>query len=317
MHEIYPLIQKTEFPDIYREKLDTLQINLGYKCNQSCLHCHVNAGPKRKEMMNIRTMKEILNFIRLNKVKIIDITGGAPELNPHFRFLVKSAKELNCHVIDRCNLTILLELKNQNLADYLAKNNVEIIASLPCYQKENVDAQRGKGVFFQSIEALKILNSLGYGIENNLILNLVFNPQGTQLPPNQSKLQSEYKKKLKKEYGIHFNSLYTITNMPIARFGSTLISKGLFNKYLSLLKESFSNEALNNVMCKKLLSVDYKGYLYNCDFNQMLNIGLSKNKKQHISTIKKDDLNQLKINVADHCYGCTAGSGSSCTGTLT
>ena len=317
MHEIYPLIQETEFPDFYRGKLDTLQINLGYKCNQSCIHCHVNAGPKRKEMMSIQTMKEILKFIKTNKIKIIDITGGAPELNPHFKFLVNNAKKLNCHVIDRCNLTILLELKNQKLANYLAENNIEIIASLPCYQEENVDNQRGKGVFKQSIEALKILNSLGYGTKKDLLLNLVFNPQGTQLPPKQSELESQYKEKLNQKYGIHFNKLYTITNMPIARFGSTLISKGVFKEYMSLLKKSFSHAALNNVMCKKLLSVDYQGYLYDCDFNQMLNIGLTKNKKKHISTLNEGVLDGQKINVADHCYGCTAGSGSSCTGTLT
>ena len=316
MHEIYPLIKQTAFPEIYREKLNTLQINLGYKCNQTCLHCHVNAGPNRKEMMDIETMRQIIDFIKKFKIKVIDLTGGAPELNPHFEFLIRSAKKLNCHVIDRCNLTILIESKKKNIINFLTKNNVEIVASLPCYQKENVDRQRGSGVFSKSIKALKKLNENGYGINNNLVLNLVYNPQGTELPPNQSKLEALYKQKLDDEYGIKFNNLFTITNMPIARFGSTLLSKGTFNQYMTLLKKSFSSKALGNVMCKTLISVDYQGYVYDCDFNQMLGIRLSDNKKKHISEINVGQLAGSKIHVADHCYGCTAGSGSSCGGSL-
>ena len=316
MHEIYPLIQKTRFPAIYREKLNTLQINLGYKCNQTCLHCHVNAGPKRKEIMDIKTMKQIVSFIKKFKIQVIDLTGGAPEMNPNFEFLVKEARNLNCHIIDRCNLTILLESKYKNITKLLIENNVEIVASLPCYQKENVDSQRGKGVFNKSIRALQMLNKKGYGIQKNLLLNLVYNPQGPELPPSQTELESLYKKNLDDEYGIQFNNLYTITNMPIARFGSTLISKGSFVQYMSLLKKSFSSKALENVMCKTLISVDYLGYVYDCDFNQMLNIGLSDNRKKHISEININQLAELKINTADHCYGCTAGSGSSCGGSL-
>ncbi|MEC9205988.1 MAG: arsenosugar biosynthesis radical SAM (seleno)protein ArsS [Pseudomonadota bacterium] len=317
MHEIYPLIVKTDFPNIYREKLETLQINLGYKCNQACLHCHVDAGPKRKEMMGFDTINEILNFIKKSRIGTIDLTGGAPELNPHFKFLVNEAKKLGCHVIDRCNLTVLIELRNEDMINFFVNNSVEIVASLPCYEKKNVDTQRGKGVFEKSIDVLRKLNENGYGFLKNLKLNLVYNPQGPELPPNQSDLEVLYKNKLESEYGIKFNNLFVITNMPIARFGNTLISKNCFQEYMSLLKESFSAKALDHVMCKKLISVDYQGHIYDCDFNQMLKIGVFGNKKKHISDINIEQLVGSKVNVADHCYGCTAGEGSSCGGSLT
>ena len=206
MHEIYPLIKQTVFPDIYREKILSLQINLGYKCNQSCLHCHVNAGPNRKEIMNLKTINQVLSFIKKSKIKKIDLTGGAPELNPHFKLLVEKANYLGCHIINRCNLTIILDLEKENLAEFFVKNNVEIIASLPCYQKNNVDAQRGKGIFEKSIKALKILNKHGYGYKKNLKLNLVYNPQDASLPPDQKLLEKQYKKELEKHL-----ELYLIT----------------------------------------------------------------------------------------------------------
>ncbi len=314
MHNVYPLLKYTDFPNIYREKLETLQINLGYKCNQSCVHCHVNASPKRKEQMSKEVMDTILKFIDGNKIKNIDLTGGAPELNINFKYFVSELVTRGCHVIDRCNLTILLENGQENLADFLCENEVEIIASLPCYIEENVDKQRGKNVFKQSILALQLLNKLGYGTNKKLILNLVYNPQGPVLPPSQKQLSSDYVKFLGQKYGIIFNNLYTITNMPIARFGSTLISKNQFDDYMSLLKSSFQKNNLRNVMCKTLLSIDYEGNVYDCDFNQMLEIGISGTKKNIKDIINVDKGH--KISVGEHCYGCTAGAGSSCGGSL-
>ena len=315
MHDVYPLLEKTNFPDISRDKLRRVQINLGYKCNQSCLHCHVNAGPKRKEMMDINTIDEVVKFIKKSDIKIIDLTGGAPELNDNFEYLVIEAKKLGCHVIDRCNLTVLLENDKEYLFDFFRENNIEVVASLPCYIEENVNNQRGKGVFKKSIEVIQRLNSMGYGTNKKLALNLVYNPQGPVLPPNQDKLEIEYKYNLKDKYNIVFNNLFTITNMPIARFGSQLISDKKFDNYMNLLKENFNKNSLNNIMCKSLISVDYQGYVYDCDFNQMLKLNIESFKKTHISELE-DDIISKKINTGDHCYGCTAGSGSSCGGTL-
>lgn len=315
MHDVYPLLKKTKFPYISRGQLKSFQINLGYKCNQACLHCHVNASPKRKEMMSLKVIEQILFAINKFKIKTIDLTGGAPELNDHFEYLIIEAKKLGCHVIDRCNLTVLLEPGKNYLFDFFKNNKVEIIASLPCYEESNVDAQRGKSVFKKSIEVLKELNKSGYGYKRDLVINLVYNPQGPVLPPNQQDLENKYKKILKEEHGVIFNNLYLITNMPIARFGSTLITKNEFNPYMKLLKNNFNEEALNHLMCKSLISIDYEGYIYDCDFNQMLRINLSDNIKKHISMLSKINILD-KINVADHCYGCTAGSGSSCGGAL-
>ena len=231
MHKIYPLIESTDFPHIERNDLNILQVNLGYKCNQRCLHCHVNAGPNRKEMMDLKTINEVIKFSVNNNIKIIDLTGGAPEINKHFKYIVQTCKANNIHIIDRCNLTILESEGMRDLPKFLAKHKVEIIASLPCYIEENVNSQRGDGVFKQSIEALKKLNSLGYGKDEELILNLVYNPQGPELPPEQSKLQVDYKNFLSENYKIFFNRLYTITNMPISRFGSTLVSKKILNAF--------------------------------------------------------------------------------------
>ena len=315
MHKIYPLIKDTDFPQITRLSLKTLQVNLGYKCNQSCLHCHVNASPKRTEMMNKHTIDEVINFSYQNNVGTVDLTGGAPEMNQYFEYMIKKLREKNIHIIDRCNLTILQEKGMSKMIDFLAEHEVEIVASLPCYKDINVDAQRGKGVFTKSIKALQRLNKKGYGMNKKLMLNLVYNPQGAELPPKQTELELEYKSYLLVNYNILFNNLFTITNMPINRFGSTLISKKMFHSYMDLLKSTFSQIAKENVMCRNLLSIDYEGYVYDCDFNQMLGVDIS-NKKTHITDIKKDELVNKIIATGDHCYGCTAGSGSSCGGVI-
>ena len=314
MHDVYPLLKYTDFPEIYRKKLKTIQVNLGYKCNQACVHCHVNASPKRKEEMSKNVMLDILHFVEVFDIKSVDLTGGAPELNKNFKYFVKELKKMGCHVIDRCNLTILLEKDQHGLAEFLSENEVEIIASLPCYIGENVDKQRGKNVFQSSIKAMKLLNDLGYGFREKLRLNLVYNPSGPELPPSQVKLKTDYIKFLSDKYNVYFNDLYTITNMPIARFGSTLISKNEFNSYMKLLKNSFCEETLENVMCKSLVSIDYKGFIYDCDFNQMLNIK-TRNGSPNVRDLP-DILAGQEISTGDHCYGCTAGSGSSCGGSL-
>ena len=315
MHKIYPLLQSSDFPYIERNDLTILQVNLGYKCNQRCLHCHVNAGPNRTEMMNKINVDRVIHFAKENNIKTVDLTGGAPEINKYFTYLIESCTRNGIHVIDRCNLTILNEKGMESLPIFLSDNKVEIIASLPCYKEQNVNKQRGKGVFESSIAALKKLNALGYGSSNQLTVNLVYNPQGAELPPDQHKLENEYKLFLNENFGIKFNNLYTITNMPINRFGSILVSKNLFKDYMKLLKNSFSEKARENVMCKTMISVDPYGYVYDCDFNQMLNIPLSNN-KIHISEVNQHYLRKRQIATADHCFGCTAGSGSSCGGSL-
>ena len=318
MLETAHLLLPTTFPPIRRKRLETLQINLGYLCNQTCKHCHVNAGPNRKELMQRETMDQIIEFLRQTGVSNVDLTGGAPELNPDFRYLVTEARRHGVRVIDRCNLTVLEEPGQEDLADFLADNKVEIVASLPCYLEENVDRQRGKGVFNTSLNGLRRLNRLGYGTGGDLMLNLVFNPQGASLPPAQCALETSYKEMLDREYGICFDQLFTITNMPISRFGSTLLSKGEFHSYMQLLRDSFSNDNLQTVMCKSLLSIDWQGYLYDCDFNQMLNMPLAHNgtPRAHISELGGADIEGSLIRIGEHCYGCTAGQGSSCGGAL-
>jgi radical SAM/Cys-rich protein len=315
-----PLLKYTQFPSITRHHLETLQVNLGYLCNQQCLHCHVSAGPKRTEIMARDTCEQILTYLQaIPSIQTLDLTGGAPELNPHFRYLVDMARQLGKHVIDRCNLTILQVSGQEDLAAFLAKQAVEIIASLPCYLEENVDKQRGQGVFENSIAGLRQLNTLGYGQpDSGLQLNLVFNPQGPHLPPAQAGLEVDYKQFLQQKYGIVFNQLYTICNMPIQRFGSQLISKGEFKEYMQLLHQAYRKENLETVMCRHLISIDWHGYVYDCDFNQMLGLPLhlQNSKKQHISELLEIDLKGNPIVVADHCYGCTAGQGSSCGGAL-
>jgi len=319
MHATLPLMEVTDFPAIQRNRVETLQVNLGYKCNQSCLHCHVNAGPTRTEAMSRETVFEVIAFLKASGIRTLDITGGAPELNPHFRLLVKAARDIGVRVLDRCNLTILHEPGQETLANFLRDHAVEIVASLPCYLQENVDRQRGKGVFDASIRALQLLNEKGYGTPGSpLKLSLVYNPQGAVLPPAQGPLETDYRKHLGEHFGIVFSELYVLTNMPIQRFGSTLISKGHFEHYMDLLKNAYQPDNLHSVMCRSLLSVDWRGTVYDCDFNQMLGLPLIwKNKpRTHLRELMGADLEHNPIVVKDHCYGCTAGQGSSCAGAL-
>ena len=319
MHATLPLIQNSGFPAIKRKRLDTLQVNLGYKCNQTCVHCHVNAGPNRTEMMPREIINDVLAFVQASHIGKLDITGGAPELNPHFRDLVRAARNLGVHVMDRCNLTILEQPGQQDLAQFLFDQRVEVIASLPCYLEENVDRQRGKGVFNISIRALQTLNRFGYAQPGTgLELNLVYNPQGPVLPPAQGKLETDYRAHLGARYGIVFDHLYVLTNMPIQRFGSTLISQGQFEHYMDLLKNAYQPANLDNVMCRSLVSVDWRGLVYDCDLNQMLGLPLAyKGRPQvHLRELIGRDLAGNPIVVKDHCYGCTAGQGSSCGGAL-
>ena len=319
MRATLPLMEISDFPAIRRTRLDTLQVNLGYKCNQSCLHCHVNAGPTRTEAMSRETMFEVIAFLKSANIAVLDLTGGAPELNPHFRLLVKAARDIGVRVIDRCNLTILHEPGQEDLADFLHNNAVEIVASLPCYLEDNVDRQRGKGVFDSSVRALQLLNGKGYGKPGSpLKLSLVYNPQGAVLPPAQGPLEADYRKHLSEHFGITFTELFVLTNMPIQRFGSTLISKGQFEHYMDVLKNAYQPANLDSVMCRSLLSVDWKGYVYDCDFNQMLGLPLAwKNKpRTHLRELMGADIANNPIVVKDHCYGCTAGQGSSCGGAL-
>jgi radical SAM/Cys-rich protein len=319
MHATLPLLADTDFPPLRRRKLDTLQVNLGYVCNQTCLHCHVNAGPTRTESMARPTMEQVLEYLAASGATTIDLTGGAPELNPHFRDLVRSARAQGARVIDRCNLTVLFEPGQDGLAEFLAGERVEIVASLPCYTPELVDRQRGKGVYETSIAAIRKLNALGYGRDGSaLTLDLVYNPQGASLPPPQAKLEADYKRILGEKHGIVFNRLLTLANMPIQRFGSTLVSKGQFNDYMKLLRSAHSDANLDTVMCRSLVSIDWLGYLYDCDFNQMLGLPLklAGRPRLHLKDVLTRDLEGNPIAVRDHCYGCTAGQGSSCGGAL-
>jgi radical SAM/Cys-rich protein len=321
MHATLPLLEISDFPLINRRQLTTLQVNLGYKCNQTCVHCHVNAGPNRKEMMEADTLALIPEVLKARKIETLDLTGGAPELHEGFRDLVRQARALGVTVIDRCNLTILFEPGQEGLAEFLANHQVEVVASLPCYSLENVDKQRGKGTFDKSIAALQQLNNLGYGKpDSGLTLNLVYNPQGPALPPSQKELEVDYKRELKQHFGIEFNKLFALTNMPIQRFGSMLISKGSFGNYLQLLKDNFSAVNLENVMCRNLISVDWQGTLSDCDFNQQLGLTTPRNvfatNRPHLRDLLNTDPDGGAIRVADHCFGCTAGSGSSCGGAI-
>tara|TARA_B100001250_G_scaffold49839_1_gene38985 strand:- start:1846 stop:2790 length:945 start_codon:yes stop_codon:yes gene_type:complete len=311
-------ITQTKFPNIKRDYLETLQINIGYKCNQSCSHCHVNAGPSRTEMMSNEIINLIPKVIKVNNIKLLDITGGAPELHPKFKNLVKEVRSLNVEVMDRCNLTILTEPGHENLASFLASNKVQITASLPCYLQDNVDKQRGKGVFEKSIIALKKLNSFGYGIKDKgLILNLVYNPNGPQLPPSQKELEEIYRRELKERYGILFSNLFVLANMPINRYKKYLNLIGKLKEYNQLLEDNHNSRNLNSVMCKTTLSVDWKGYLYDCDFNQQLGIRRTGEIK-HLDDLLVPlvSLKNNPISIGNHCFGCTAGAGSSCGGEL-
>lgn len=304
--------------ELSRKPVEILQINVGKFCNQACSHCHVEAGPKRTETMERKTAERLVELLDgSSTLHTVDITGGAPELNPYFRYLVQRVSRRNKTVIDRCNLTVLFEKGQEDMAQFLREYRVKIVASLPCYSKENVDKQRGNGVFEKSIKALQILNELGYGREGTgLELDLVYNPVGAFLPPSQEKLEADYKKELKELFGIEFNRLYTITNMPIKRFLDFLNRTGQFEEYMTLLANNFNPQAAFGVMCRNLVSVGWDGKIYDCDFNQMLEIPLG-GKRQTIWEIQSfDELASAKIAFADHCYGCTAGAGSSCGGTL-
>jgi radical SAM/Cys-rich protein len=319
MRDTWPLLARIEFPPLARRRMDTLQVNVGYRCNQSCVHCHVGASPQRTEEMAGETVDLVIAVLAHRHISTLDITGGAPELNPHFRRLVRAARDLGVRVIDRCNLTILEVAGQEDLAEFLMLEQVEITASLPCYLADNVDRQRGKGVFESSIRGLRHLNALGYGRDGTgLILNLVYNPQGPALPPPQEALEADYRRELGDKFGIVFNRLFTLANMPIQRFGSALISKGEFDRYMGLLRQAHRDDNLDSVMCRDLVSVDWRGYLYDCDFNQMLDLPLTgaDGAPRRLEDLLTDDLDHNRIKVAGHCYGCTAGQGSSCGGAL-
>jgi radical SAM/Cys-rich protein len=297
--------------------LDTLQVNLGYLCNLSCVHCHVNAGPTRTELMDRPTVDQVIELVDRAGIGTLDLTGGAPELNPNFRYLVSEARARGVRVIDRCNLTVLFEPGQEDLAEFLAAEQVEVTASLPCYLEENVEQQRGKGVYDDSIRAIRRLNELGYASQPGLVLNLVYNPVGAVLPPPQDGLERDYKRELGERFGIHFNQLLTITNMPISRFGAVLLAQNQYLPYMQLLRDNYAEANLATVMCRSLVSVDWQGYLYDCDFNQMLSLPLLASDRRHLrDLLQAPDIEGLPIATGEHCYGCTAGQGSSCGGAL-
>lgn len=315
MQDTRPLLLHSDFPPVIRGKLDTLQVNLGYLCNLSCVHCHVNAGPTRTELMDEQTIEQVLALLSGAGIHTLDLTGGAPELNPHFRYLVSAARAMGVRVIDRCNLTVLFEPGQEDLAEFLAAEQVEITASLPCYLEENVQEQRGKGVYQDSIRALRHLNGLGYG--KALPLNLVYNPVGLALPPPQAALEADYRRELSQRFDINFSQLFTITNMPISRFGAVLLAQGQYVEYMGLLRDNFSADNLETLMCRSLVSIDWQGYVYDCDFNQMLELPVLASDRRHIADLLAEvDLEGAAVATGEHCYGCTAGQGSSCGGAL-
>tara|TARA_R110002073_G_scaffold35970_17_gene104944 strand:- start:9895 stop:10962 length:1068 start_codon:yes stop_codon:yes gene_type:complete len=295
--------------------IDVMQINVGKLCNQTCTHCHVDAGPDRRESMSRETAEQIIDVLANNDIPTLDITGGAPEMNPHFRWIVEQAYKLGCRVIDRCNLKILMANGFKDLPEFLAKHDVEVVASLPCYMEENCDSQRGNGVFKRSIDALKRLNQLGYGHPGlGRKLTLVYNPTGTALPPSQHELEATYRDELKTRYDIVFSELHTITNLPISRFLDELLQGDQLDVYMQKLIDSFNPLTVDGVMCRRMISVDWQGYLFDCDFNQMLNMGLSADLPQHISDFDPSRLGDRMIQTGRHCFGCTAGCGSGCQG---
>jgi len=312
-------LQRRPFPALHRDALATLQVNLGYVCNQTCFHCHVNAGPNRKEVMQRETIDAVLAFLRASQVTTLDLTGGAPEMNPHFRDLVTAARALGVTVMDRCNLTILEQPGYADLAEFLAAQQVQVVASLPCYLEDNVDAQRGDGVFRDSIAGLRRLNALGYGRpDSGLELTLVYNPQGATLPPPQDALEDAYRTHLRDQFGVVFTRLFTIANMPINRFAKTLFREGRYGDYMALLRDAHRDANLAGVMCRSLISVDWRGYVHDCDFNQMLGMPLGGGSPvgTHLRDLTAMRLDGLPIAVGEHCFGCTAGQGSSCGGAL-
>ena len=300
-------------------KTEVLQINVGKLCNLTCMHCHVNAGPKRKEIMTRETIGRIIDWVAKTNIPIVDLTGGAPEMIPDFRYFVERLKALqpSRHVVERCNLTILLEQGHEDLAAFLARNKVEIVASMPCYTPANVNAQRGDGVFEGSIAALQLLNSLGYCIETELPLHLVYNPVGAFLPLPQAELEADYKRELAAHFGILFNNLYTITNLPIGRFAAYLRHNNKLDEYMELLIEAFNPATINGLMCRNTISVGWRGEVYDCDFNQQLNMQWQDGKRVFLWDVYPEKIDNREIMTGDHCFGCTAGAGSSCGGALT
>ncbi len=310
------------WPELRRTAVSTLQINVGKLCNQACHHCHVEAGPKRTEIMQQRVAERVLELLAASpSVQLVDITGGAPELCPHFRLLASESRRLGRPVIDRCNLTVLFEPGQEDLAEFLAANEIEITASLPCYGAENVDKQRGRGVFDKSIAALQKLNALGYAQPGSrLRLNLVYNPVGAYLPPPEEKLEADYKRVLRERFGIEFNRLFTITNMPIKRFASFLAQSGQYESYMGLLVNHFNAATVAGLMCRSLVSVGWEGTLYDCDFNQMLEMEAGAAAERGLRSLWDittfGELAERRISTGSHCFGCTAGAGSSCGGSL-
>ena len=299
------------------KKLEILQINVGYMCNQQCVHCHVDASPYRKEITPKEVLEACLKVIDGTQVNTVDLTGGAPEMNPHFEWLLEELSKRNVEIIVRSNLTILVEGKFKSYPELFKKYGVTVISSLPCYTAENTDKQRGDGVFNKSIQALKRLNELGYGKESDLKLHLVFNPGGPSVAPNQQKLEADYKTRLMEDFGISFHNLYTITNLPIARYLEYLLNVDRYEDYMMLLANSFNPSAASEVMCRNTLSVDWNGDLFDCDFNQMLKLPVAVKSSENIMNFDAKELNSRKIVLNNHCFGCTAGEGSSCQGALT
>lgn len=323
MTEIYPLplfdqvLAEHHSPALHSSNIRVLQINVGKLCNQTCRHCHVDAGPTRREIMSHDVAEAVIDVLRRTDIPTLDITGGAPEMNPSFRWMVQEARQLGRHVIDRCNLTILVTNGFEDLPEFLAGQHVEIVASLPCYLEENVDAQRGEFVFRRSIEALKRLNELGYGQPDSpLTMTLVFNPLGPKLPPDQLKLEEAYRRELRTRYGIEFSRLFTITNMPINRFLSDLQESNQYDAYMQTLVEAFNPATVEGLMCRTTLSVDWLGNLYDCDFNQMLAMPVVDEVPRSIIDFDLTTLSNRRIVTGLHCFGCTAGAGSSCQGSL-
>jgi radical SAM/Cys-rich protein len=318
MRDSLALLEAIPFPTIARRAPTTLQLNLGYLCNIACIHCHVNAGPTRKELMARETMELALEFAARQRIRVLDLTGGSPEMNPHFRWLVETARAAGLHVMDRFNPTVVEEPGYDWVPGFLAAQRVEVVASLPCYTETNVDTQRGDGVFASSIRVLRRMNALGFGVEGSgLPLNLVYNPGGPFLPGAQDQLEADYKRRLLDEHGIVFNQLYTLANMPVQRFGSWLQSKGEFDRYLALLRANHRDANLDAVMCRDLVSIDWQGFAYDCDFNQMLGLPLAGDAmRPHLRELLDAPLDGRPIRVSGHCYGCTAGQGSSCGGAL-
>jgi radical SAM/Cys-rich protein len=316
------MLVRRHLPQVVRARTTTLQVNVGKLCNMACHHCHVDAGPKRTEIMPRNVAEQVIRVLQQSPgIRVLDLTGGAPELNPSFRFLVQEANRLGRQIIDRCNLTVLFEPGQEQTAEFLAENRVRIVASLPCYQSENVEKQRGKGAFDRSIRALQCLNQLGYGHANSgLEIDLVYNPVGAFLPPSQETLELRYKEELKSQFGIVFNQLLALTNMPISRFAHFLDKTGQASQYMSLLVNHFNPDTISELMCRSLVSVGWDGRLYDCDFNQMLELGIGAAESNAIRTIfDVGDIAAFEgrsVATARHCFGCTAGSGSSCSGTL-